>query len=64
MSTPPPQTKDVQLELSAPELAALQSFATAHGMTLDQAATYAAQQQLQARFMTHKRLNNIARFPR
>jgi hypothetical protein len=64
MSTPPTTTKDVQLELSGPELAALQRFATSHGMTLDQAATHAAQQQLQARFMPHKRFNNIARFPR
>ena len=62
MSAPP--TQPFGLCLSEPELKALEQYANAHGMTLDQAATHAAQQQLQARFVTHKRLNNVARFPR
>lgn len=33
-------------------------------MTLDQAATHAVSQQLQARYVTSKRLNNIVRFPK
>jgi hypothetical protein len=52
------------LSLSEPELKALEQFAAAHSMTLDEAATHAAQQQLQARFVTAKRFNNVARFPK
>lgn len=64
MSTSPP-AKEIELCLSEPEAKALEQYAAAHGMTLDQAATHAAQQQLQARFVTHKCFsNNIARFPR
>ncbi len=62
MSAPP--TQPVGLCLSEPELKALEQFATAHNMTLDEAATHAAQQQLQARFVTAKRFNNVARFPK
>lgn len=63
MSATPP-TKTTELCLSEPEIKALEQFATAHGMSLDQAATHAAQQQLQARFVPHKGFNNVARFPR
>jgi hypothetical protein len=52
------------LSLSEPELKALEQFAAAHSMTIDEAATHAAQQQLQARFVTAKRFNNVARFPK
>lgn len=61
-ATPPAPT--TSLELSEPEFKALEQYAAAYGMSLDQAATHAAQQQLQARFVTHKRFNNVARFPR
>lgn len=61
MSAPPAPT--TSLELSEPEFKALEQFAQANGMTTDQAATFAAQQQLQARFVMTKRVNNVARFP-
>lgn len=61
-ATPTPQT--ISVWLSEAEIAALAQFAQAHGMTLDQAATHAVSQQLQARYVTSKRLNNIVRFPK
>ena len=63
-ATPPPQTVSVSVCMSDAELQALTQYAQAHGMTLDQAATHAVSQQLQARYVTSKRLNNIVRFPK
>jgi hypothetical protein len=60
MSAPPP-TPQFSVSLSDAERAALERFAADHDMTLDQAASHAAQQQLQARFVTAKRFNNVAR---
>jgi hypothetical protein len=54
----------ISLALTDAQVEALEQYAQAHGLTLAQAATQAAQQQLQARFVTHKRFNNIARLPR
>jgi hypothetical protein len=63
MSAPPtPQTFSVNL--TDAERATLEQFAAAHGMTPDQAASYAAQHQLQARFVTAKRFNNVSRLPK
>jgi hypothetical protein len=63
MSAPPtPQTFSVNL--TDAERATLEQFAAAHNMTLDEAATHAAQQQLQARFVTAKRFNNVSRLPK
>ena len=63
MSAPPPPIT-VSVCLSDAEIEALTRFAQAHGMTLDQAANHAVSQQLQARYVTSKRLNNIVRFPK
>jgi hypothetical protein len=60
MSAPPP-TPQFSVSLSDAERSALERFAAAHNMTPDQAASHAAQQQLQARFVTAKRFNNVAR---
>ena len=54
----------ISLALTDAQVEALEQYAQAHGLTLAQAATQAAQQQLQARFVTHKRFNPVARFPR
>jgi hypothetical protein len=63
MSAPPtPQTYGIIL--TDAERASLEQFAAAHGMTPDQAASYAAQHQLQARFVTAKRFNNVTRLPK
>ena len=64
MSANPPPTPQFSVNLSDAERAALERYADAHGMSLDQAATHAAQQQLQARFVTAKRFNNVSRFPK
>lgn len=50
--------------MSDAEIQALEQFAQAHGMTLDQAAAHAVSQQLQARYVTSKRHNNVVRFPK
>lgn len=63
MSAPPP-TPTISVDLTDAQVEALEQYAQAQGLTLAQAATQAAQQQLQARFVTAKRFNNISRFPR
>ena len=64
MSLSPPQTtNNVAVAMSAPELSSLECYAQANGMTLGQAALEAFRQQLQARYVTNKRFNNVVRFP-
>lgn len=58
-----PTTSAISLDLSEPEFKALEQFAQANGMTTDQAATFAAHQQLQTRYVMPKRTNNVSRFP-
>lgn len=50
------------VQLSSAELQALEDFAQANGLTVDEAATRAAQQQLQSRYVVAKRTNNVLRF--
>jgi hypothetical protein len=66
MSAPPQSlTKGVPVtvDLSPQELAELQRYAQAHGLTPEQAASQAVSQALQVRYTTRKRINNIVRFP-
>ena len=51
------------VDLSPQELAELQRYAQAHGLTPEQAASQAVSQALQVRYTTRKRINNIVRFP-
>jgi hypothetical protein len=57
-------TETATVSLSEGELAHLQAFAQAKGMTIEQAATHAISQALAARLVTSKRFNNVVRFPK
>lgn len=61
MSSAQPQKQPPELALSDAEHQALQRYAQAHGMTLEQAANHAVSQQLQARYVPRKRFNNVVR---
>lgn len=64
MSNPPAKDTPFAVALSPQEMDRLERFAQANGMTTEQAATHAVSQALAARYVTHKRTNNIVRFPK
>jgi hypothetical protein len=63
MSSAPPNTKQVSVMLSDTELASVEAFAKANGLTLDQACDTLTVQALQAEYVKPKRFNNVVRFP-
>ena len=52
------------MQLSDADQHALEAFAHANGLTVEQAASHAVQMQLQARYVVAKRTNNVLRFPK
>jgi hypothetical protein len=62
MSAPTDQTTSVCL--SGAELQRLEQYAQARGLTLEQAATQAVSEQLQARYVKPRATGVVLRFPK